>query len=84
MNYLFEIGKEYRASDNGLDPIIILKRTDKTIWVANTFDRDTKWRMRIKKDSEGNEYVTDSMALEPRTPKSEYNRFTYKAEWSCT
>ena len=56
-NKKFEVGKTYGAWDTGVPHIEILRRTDKTIWVKNDC---TEWSMRIKKDENGNEYVTDS------------------------
>ena len=57
MATVFEIGKSYEASDPGLAPIKIISRTAKTIVVYNGH---TSWRMRIKYDKNGNEYVVDS------------------------
>lgn len=53
----FIVGKEYYCTDSGFAPILILKRTDKTIWVDNG---QSRWCMRIKHDASGNEYVVDS------------------------
>ena len=52
----FEIGKEYLATES--DNIIkVERRTARCIFV----DKDgCKWRMRIKQDEEGNEFVVDS------------------------
>ncbi len=59
MSATFEVGKSYRANESGLAPITILRRTEKTVWVAAS---ETKWMMRIRHDENGNEYVTDSKA----------------------
>lgn len=70
---VFEVGKYYEANDPGYDPIKILRRTDKTVWVDNG---QSKWRMRIKYDRNGNEMVTDSSV-----PSKWRDAFTYKASW---
>lgn len=54
---MFEVGKRYEAYDFNVTPILIKRRTDKTVWITN--DR-TSWQMRIKIDDEGNEICTDS------------------------
>ena len=67
----FEVGKEYFPYDAGFDPIVVLRRTEKTIWV----DKDgIKWRMRIKRDAVGNEYAVDSCV-----PYKWRDAFTYIA-----
>ena len=53
----FEVGRSYEANEWGYDPIKILKRTDKTVWVDNG---QARWKMRVKLDKNGNEFVTDS------------------------
>ena len=69
----FIVGKRYESYDSSFDTIVILKRTDKTIWV----DKDgVRWMMRIRKDHEGNEFAVDSSV----PPKWRY-AFTYSAEW---
>ena len=57
MTRKFEVGKEYRPYDAGFDPILITRRTEKTIWCDNG---QSKWMMRVKKDADGNEYAVDS------------------------
>lgn len=54
MSTKFEVGKTY-ARDGQY--IRVTKRTEKTIWVDN--DQHT-WRMRIRHDRAGDEYVADS------------------------
>ena len=72
----FEVGKYYEASDSGLDPIRILKRTKKTVLVWNGH---IAWRMFIKHDKDGNEFVTDSSV--PFRYRDEY---TYSSKWCTT
>lgn len=69
----FEVGHSYEANDPGYDPIKILRRTGKTIWVDNG---QAKWSMRVKRDENGNEMVTDSSV-----PVRWRDAFTYKANW---
>ena len=71
--FRFEVGEKYEPNDFGFDPIRIERRTDKTVWV----DKDgVKWRMRIKKDRNGNEYVADSCV-----PLKWRDAFTYQAKY---
>ena len=60
MSATFEVGKSYWSYDSGFTPITILKRTEKTVWVA--VSETNRWMMRIRHDENGNEYVTDSKA----------------------
>lgn len=69
----FEVGHLYYPYDSGFDPIVILRRTEKTVWVTNG---GVKWRMRIWTDEDGNEYVTDSSV-----PVKWRDAFTYSAKW---
>ena len=69
----FEVGRSYEALDGGFDPIKILRRTDKTIWVDNGCNR---WMMRIKHEKNGDEYAVDSCS-----PRAWREAFTYKAAW---
>ena len=73
MAAVFEVGKSYEANDPGYNPITVLRRTDKTIWVDND---QSKWRMRISHDADGNEMVTDSSV-----PYRWRDALTYKASW---
>lgn len=75
MAYKFEVGCVYHSYDTGLDPVKIIRRTEKTIWVMNPYDKQ-KWQMRIKMDEKGNEYATDS-----KSPRKWRLEFTYKAEY---
>ena len=69
----FEVGRTYEAADCSYDPITILSRTEKTITVTNS---RTTWKMMIKHDEDGHEYVVDSSV-----PKKWRNAFTYKSKW---
>lgn len=53
----FIVGYEYYPDGDGFDPIRVLKRTEKTMWVTNGND---SWRMRIRTDDAGREYASDS------------------------
>ncbi|MBQ6483079.1 MAG: hypothetical protein IJI45_18390 [Anaerolineaceae bacterium] len=53
----FVVGKKYLFSDSGFDPVEILRRTDKTVWVKCG---RAQWFMRIRHDEDGCEYVIDS------------------------
>ena len=69
----FEIGKYYKWSEGGFDPIQVLQRTAKTIVVRNA---SYIWRMKLRTDKDGNEYVVDS-----NTPKRYRDEFICKATW---
>ena len=69
----FEEGKCYLASDSGIPPIIVLRRTSKMIRVENGH---SEWSMKIRLDKNGNEYVTDSSVSSPFR-----GAFTYSANW---
>lgn len=73
MTMIFEVGKEYYPCERGFDSIKILRRTEKTVWVDNG---QSKWRMRVRKDENGNEYVIDSSV-----PQRWRDALTYKAEY---
>ena len=62
MQKVFEVGKSYECADIGFDPITIVRRTDKTVWVHNSYDPHHKWATRIKLDDCGNEYIVDTTA----------------------
>lgn len=69
----FEVGKTYEANERDYEPITIIRRTDKTVWVKNS---NCAWMMRIWLDGDGNECVTDSTV-----PKKWRVAFTYSAKW---
>lgn len=71
----FEVGHCYDSGDCGFDPIEVLGRTAKTITVTNGI---TTWRMRIRIDADGNEYVQDSTV--PKSYRS-IGVGTYNAKW---
>lgn len=73
MASVFEVGKTYSWYDRGYDFIKVVSRTPKTIAVTNG---GCQWRMRIKHDEKGNEYVADSTV-----PKKWRDVFTCNAEW---
>lgn len=70
---VFEVGKMYEANDPGYDPIHVIRRTAKCIVVDNGH---AKWRMIVKTDEQGNEYVVDSSV-----PQKYRNGFTYSSRW---
>lgn len=74
MERVFEVGKEYYPYDACFDPITVIRRTEKTIWVQNKYRDESKWMMRIKKDIHGNEFATDSTV-----PMKWRTAFTYQA-----
>lgn len=66
----FEVGKRYYAYGD-IDPILITRRTEKTVWVDNG---GCKWRMRVRQHPDGYEYVADSLVS-----KAWRDEFTYSA-----
>lgn len=69
----FETGHLYEGYAREYDPIRILRRTEKTMWVTNGRN---SWKMRIRTDENGNEYAVDSSV-----PREWRDAFTYDAEW---
>ena len=76
MAKFFEVGKMYGAADGSFDPIIILKRTDKTIVVHSP--TGSSWRMKIRTDDEGNEFAYDSYV-----PVRWRSCVYYSSVWEC-
>ena len=52
----FIVGAKYYRADTGFDPITILRRTDKTVWVS---DGSHEWSMRVRHYYDGSEYAVD-------------------------
>ncbi len=75
MASVFEVGKTYSWYGREYDFITVVSRTPKTI-VVTTGDHGHSWRMHIKHDANGNEYVTDSCV-----PKKWRDTFTCNAKW---
>ena len=71
MGRVFEVGKSYEPYADEFDPITIIRRTDKMIWVDNG---QIQWKMRVRMDANGNEYAVDSSV-----PLSWRDAFTYTA-----
>lgn len=69
----FEVGNEYFPYAREYDPITVVRRTEKTIWVRGA--AGNTWMMRIRKDANGNEYATDSTV-----PTRWREAFTYEAD----
>ena len=67
----FKVGKSYEPYGCGFDPIKVIRRTEKTIWVDNGTNQ---WRMRVKTNMAGDEYVVDSVV-----PVRWRDAFTYFA-----
>ena len=55
----FEVGKTYENNDGRFDPVTVISRTPKTVTVTNG---PHTWRMKVRTDANGNEYVMDSSA----------------------
>lgn len=75
----FEVGKIYEPYQREYCPILVVKRTEKTIWckhARNDCANENGWMMRILVGSDGNEYCVDSSA-----PTNWRGAFTYSAEW---
>ena len=70
----FVVGHVYHFADSGLDPIEIVKRTNKTVWAK--YYHGGIYAMRIHHDDCGNEYIYDS-----KVPVSYRNEYTCKACW---
>jgi len=69
----FEVGKSYEWADCSFDPFTVLSRTEKTIKVTNGANT---WRMRIRHEEDGSEYVCDSSM-----GRSNYTLFISRPQW---
>lgn len=69
----FEEGFTYRWADPCFDPFTVVSRTAKTITVNNG---SHLWRMLVRTNNNGNEFVRDSAA-----GKNQYDVFTSRATW---
>ena len=80
----FEVGKQYFGNAVEYDPILIVKRTEKTVVVENSTNR---WRMLIHHDGCGNEYLIDSSVPERwreafyYSPYNEYSMVAERLGW---
>lgn len=72
----FVEGKEYEWAERGLDPIMAVKRTPKCIWFKTM--SGSSWRLKIRIDEDGNEYVVDSTA-----PKKWRGMYTCSSLWEA-
>ena len=70
----FEVGKSYEWADCGFDPFTVLSRTEKTILVTNG---SNTWRMRIRHEDDGEEWVRDSSMGD----RSKYSMFISRPQW---
>ena len=69
----FEVGKRYEWYQREYGSITVLRRTEKSITVTNG---GTEWRMMLRKDSEGSEFVVDTSV-----PAKWRDAFTCSARW---
>lgn len=69
----FVVGKKYESADGRFDPIKIVRRTDKVIWVD---DGGYTRKMLVRKDMDGNEYVRESSL-----PKRYIEIGVYNSKW---
>ncbi len=69
----FEIGKKYEWYQSEYGEIEILRRTPKCVVVTNG---GSTWRMIVRTDADGNEYVIDSTV-----PRKWRDAFTCSSEW---
>lgn len=70
---VFIVGKQYYPNDRSYDPITILRRTAKCVYVRG--GSGNTWRMTVRLDNNGVEYVTDSCV-----PLHWRYTFTYSAD----
>ena len=70
----FEVGKYYEADDPGLDPIKVVRRTEKSVFVKHP-KAPKVFRKAIKTDSMGSEYFWSGWL--------EYNSRWEADEWWC-
>lgn len=68
----FEVGKRYAPYGCGYDPIKVVRRTEKTIWVEDS--TNVQWSMRVRIAKDGNEYAIDCTV-----PNKWRDEFTYFA-----
>ena len=60
----FEVGKLYRRNDSGFPFVRVMKRTEKTIWVEDTWTHHS-WSMRVRHWYDGGEYAVDYLVPKP-------------------
>lgn len=70
---VFEVGKVYEWYQRDYGTVKIVKRTPKCVWVTNGINT---WRMKLRTDEYGNEYVVDSTV-----PSRWRDAFTCSALW---
>ena len=73
MGKQLEVGKSYYPMDHAFDPVKVIKRSPKCVVVRNW--SGSTWRMLVKTDKDGVEYVTDSCV-----PMNWRYSFTYSAD----
>jgi hypothetical protein len=72
----FEVGKKYKAIDPGLDPIEVIKRSEKCITVRDVMGNE--WRMKIR-EGEGENGCRFEFAIDNSAWRKWHDMFTYTA-----
>lgn len=54
----FDVGKYYRSNESGYDPVLCVKRTDKSVWMQ--YYHGSVYRMKVRTDKDGNEWTVDT------------------------
>lgn len=70
----FKVGSDYEWYQREYGEIEVIKRTDKTITVMN--EEGNIWRMKIRTDNEGDEFVIDTTV-----PERWREAFTCSSKW---
>ena len=73
MSAKFVVGGEYYPADIGFDPVKVVRRTEKYIFVCGS--SGNTWRMLVRIDEHGVEYARDSSY-----PKRWQASFVYRAD----
>lgn len=76
----FEVGHEYGCADSGIDPIKVIKRTNKFIFVRNSLG--TEWRMKIR-EAVGKNGFRYEYAVDFSAGRKWCDMFTYFASFEC-
>lgn len=70
----FKVDHEYESLDSGIDPIKVVKRTEKFIFVKNS--EGTEWRMKIR-EAEGKNGIRYEYVIDSSAGRKWYDMFTF-------
>ena len=74
----FKVGGYYEAADCGIDPVEIMARTDKTVYVKN---QTAEWKMRVKSKIDERSGDVVEYCVDSSVPKKWRGLYEYNAMW---